>query len=158
MALAPGGISDASGNSSSFGPRSPLDRAAPVLVGFGTSNVGTPGLPEPGDSLQLAFSEPVQGLPAATSLVLADGRRSDTVDIAGVLHVGGSTLGSTGYVVPGKGKTAPASFPATTSVSERTVVVTLTGPCTGACALQPSTGVASLTAAPTLTATAVTLL
>lgn len=77
--------------------------------------------------------------------------RSDTIDIAGVLNPGGSSLGSTGYLVPGKGKTAPASFPASSTVNGQNVVVTLTGPCTGGCDLQPSTGTASLSAAPTLT-------
>jgi prepilin-type N-terminal cleavage/methylation domain-containing protein len=116
--------SKATGNLSSFGPTVVSDGMGPVVVGLTSTNGGTAGKLEPGDTLTLTFSEPVtpSSLPPnlTTTLTVApgSGNADDTLSIIGL---GSIDLGTEG----GYPQNAGIQFAATLQITGNDVKVTV---------------------------------
>jgi len=114
-----------------FGPRAPADAAGPVFVSLADGG-GVDGRPEPGDTLDLRFSEPLSPTwgpsTTVTVTVARQGNQNATITIPSL--VSGSTFdaGGTGYVA--RNQTA-AFTNSTLTVSGSTLRLTLGSACTG---------------------------
>lgn len=119
---------DAAGNRATFAATAPVDRAGPVPVSHVDTNGTTDGRFQDGDSLTVAFSEPIAatwGTSLATTVVLTDDSPRDTVAMASFL-AGTVSLGSNAYI----GASA-ATFAATLSKPTTSSVRVTLGACTG---------------------------
>ena len=88
LAKSASGVRDAAGNQSSFGPTTPLDRAAPILLSAADTNKGggVDGKAEQGDSLTLTFSEAIAaGSIPGTSNVAMTGGAGGELTMPGIL-------------------------------------------------------------------------
>jgi len=118
-------------NAASFGARAPSDAAGPVFVSL-TDGGGVDGKPEPGDTLDLTFSEPLSptwGPSTTVAVTIArQGNQNATITIPSL--VSGSTFdsGSPGYVARNQTATFNNS---TLTVSGPTLRLTLGSACTG---------------------------
>jgi hypothetical protein len=134
------GARDAIGNLGAFAAKSPLDKAKPAALTIADTNGFLDGKAEPGDTLVVTFSEPLAPatVPASTTLTLTDpvGNGNDTMTITGVSN-GARAMGANNYVVLDGGVATFANSPVTLGNGNRTITVTIAGPCVG-------TGCASL--------------
>lgn len=114
-----------------FAPRSPSDGAGPVFTALSDSG-GIDGKPEPGDTLDLGFSEPLSPTWGASTTVTVtlDRHGSHDVDLSVPSLVSGTTFGtgSPGYVAKNQSVTFNNS---TLSVSGPTLRLTLGSACVG---------------------------
>jgi hypothetical protein len=142
MAANAAGARDAAGNLASFGATSPIDGAGPAVIGLSSAVTGTTaGKAEPGDTLSVTLSEPLDPSVSLTSPVtveLADpsGSGSDTIAIPGVFN-GARSTGSNSYVGTNATTADFASSTLALSADRRTITVTIGPACSG-------TGCASL--------------
>jgi hypothetical protein len=118
-------------NAGAFGARAPSDAAGPVFVSLADGG-GTDGRPEPGDTLDLTFSEPLSPTwgPSTTVAVTMTRQGNQNVTITIPSLVSGSTFdsGGSGYVA----KNQTATFNSSTlTVSGPTLRLTLGSACTG---------------------------
>jgi hypothetical protein len=130
---APSGTAEAD-----LGPVAPADLAGPVLMSFTSTNAGTAGRFDPGDTLRLTFSESISpsslpGAPSPSSTVrlIEPGGAPDRLDIAGVVNV--FPLGGLNYLnQPGNssGVARWEDSPVSLASGGSTVVVTI-GPTCG---------------------------
>lgn len=135
LAVAEGGVRDAAGNSSSFPPTAPADRAAPVPVAVVDRNVGTQDRIEPGDSLRITFSEALAptSVPAETTVILSDPGplpAMDTLEVAGLLD-GPLSTGDDRYVRKDYRSASFSASPVTLFLGNRGVGVTVGPACSG---------------------------
>ncbi len=120
-------LDDTTGGLVSFGPAAPDDGAGPVPTGVTSTNSGTAGLMEAGDTLTITFSEDIVGAggPVAVSQQ-DDGTGSDFLDIPGITS-GLVSLGSPDYLhARGKRATFAGS---SWAAAGNTVTVTVAGTC-----------------------------
>lgn len=114
-----------------FAPRSPSDGAGPVFTALSDQG-GVDGKPEPGDTLDLTFSEPLSPTwgTSTTVTVTFDRQGSHDVDLSIPSLVSGTTFstGGTGYATNNRTVTFNNS---TLSVSGSTLRLTLGSACTG---------------------------
>ncbi|MFZ4717947.1 MAG: hypothetical protein ACOYMR_00895 [Ilumatobacteraceae bacterium] len=140
------GVRDAGGNPGSFTATTPIDGARPVATAVVDTNGTTNGLTQPGDTIAITFSEPLDpgSVPASSTLTVSDpvGNGNDTLTISGITS-GARSMGSNNYLSSDGGVAAFAASPLTLSNANRTVTVTVGPMCSG-------TGCAFLTA-PTTT-------
>ncbi len=127
------GIRDSSGNRSSFPATAPTDGAGPVPTAIADTNGTTNGLFQPGDTLAVTFSEPLEpaSVPTASTVTLTDpvGTGNDTLNVTGLTN-GARATGSNGYLTLNGGVASWASTLARSN-GDRTVTVTLGSPCVG---------------------------
>jgi hypothetical protein len=119
-------------NANGFGATPPSDGAGPVFVSLADGNGNTDGKAEPGDTLDMTFSEPLSptwGPSVTVTATLArGGNQPATLAVPSLATVSSFELGSPNYV--GKNKTATFGG-STLSVSGATVRLTLGPNCTG---------------------------
>jgi hypothetical protein len=136
LAASPTGVRDPSGNQSSFPATSPADEASPVPIAVFDTNTNTDGRMEGGDSIYIAFSEPIAlgSIPAFTTVTETDpaGASSDTLTIPGVT-AGAVGTGSNGYVLADNSSATYPTSPVTRPFPQ-VVRVVLGGTC------QPASG------------------
>ncbi len=116
---------------SAFGPLAPSDAAGPVFVSMSDGG-GVDGKPEPGDTLDLVFSEPLSptwGSSTTTVVTItSQGSHNDTISIPSLVSGNVFDMGGTGYVA--KNQTATFNN-STLAVSGATLRLTLGSACTG---------------------------
>lgn len=118
-------------NAAAFGPLAPSDAAGPVFVSLSDGG-GVDGKPEPGDTFDVTFSEPLSptwGPSTTVTVTIArQGNQNATITVPSL--VSGSTFdsGSSGYVA--KNQTATFNN-STLTVSGPTLRLTLGSACTG---------------------------
>lgn len=134
MAANATGVRDAAGNTGSFTPTTPLDKARPAAITITDTNGITDGKIEPGDTVVFTFSEPLTpaSVPASTTVTLTDpvGTGNDTLTMIGVSN-GARTMGANNYVT---NDATSASFTNSTVVlsnANRTMTVTVGPACSG---------------------------
>ena len=159
IALAPAanGPRDAAGNRSTFAARAPTDGARPLPVSVSDTNGATDGRVQPGDTLSVLFSEPMDtsSIPATTTVTLTDpaGAGRDTITIAGLTN-GARSTGANNYVSTNNSTYSFAGSPVSFADGDRTIVVTVGAACAGTCsaiATQTTAANFSFRAATTLT-------
>ena len=125
------------GKAPAFGARAPSDAAGPVFTSLADGG-GVDGRPEPGDTLDLTFSEPLSptwGPSTTVTVTIArQGNQNATVTIPSLVSGSMFDSGSAGYVARNQTATFNNS---TLTVSGPTLRLTLGSACTGC----PSTGV-----------------
>jgi hypothetical protein len=140
---APGGIADPAGNRSSFGPRPPVDLAGPVPVKVGDVSGSVNGRIQPGDKLQLQFSEALLSSSVPASVVVAEvdpaGPGNDLLRLGGIAATDLDT-GSDAYVTLDGGAARFASSPVALSNSDSALTVTVASLCAGACSARAPGG------------------
>ena len=118
-------------NVTAFGPLAPSDAAGPVFVSMSDGG-GVDGKPEPGDTLDLRFSEPLSPTwgPSTTVTVTLDrqGNHNATISIPSLVSGNTFDSGSPGYVAKNQTVTFNSS---TLTVSGSTLRLTLGSACTG---------------------------
>lgn len=133
LAASATGVRDSGLNQASFTARSPVDRAGPAAATVTDTNGNQDGRAAAGDTLVVAFSEPLAAgtVPDTTSLTFADpvGTGSDTLAVAGITS-GARSTGSDVYVTS-DGTTATLPGTVALSADRRTVTVTVGDGCTG---------------------------
>lgn len=93
-------LADTTGTLTSFGPTAPADGAGPVPIALSTTNAGTAGRMEAGDTLAVTFSEDLEAasVPSSTSVShLDDGTGLDFLNATGIT-AGYLSLGSPDYL------------------------------------------------------------
>jgi hypothetical protein len=151
------GVRDAAGNLSSFAATQVTDNAIPLVTSITDTNGATNGKIEPGDTLVVTFSEPLDPatVPSSTTVTLGDpqGNGSDYLDITGITD-GLRNTGTNGYITKNK---QTASFDSTVALSNSNKTITITvGP---ACAGAGCASIGTVAATPNLswlTATTIT--
>ncbi|PLS75484.1 MAG: hypothetical protein CYG61_07095 [Actinobacteria bacterium] len=148
------GIQNQAGQSASFPPTPPLDRAAPVpLVVASTTGGPTAGRIEAGDELSVSFSEPLSALSVPTSTVVSQinvEEGNDQLDIEGVT-AGPLDTGSGGYVVEEGPNLGFSDSTVALSNGGSTLTVVVGATCTDCSGAEPSAGALVFLPAPTLT-------
>jgi hypothetical protein len=118
-------------NAAAFGPLAPSDAAGPVFVSLGDGG-GVDGKPEPGDTLDLTFSEPLSptwGPSTTVTVTIArQGNQDATITVPSLVSGNTFDSGSPGYVA--KNQTATFNN-STLTVSGPTLRLTLGSACTG---------------------------
>jgi hypothetical protein len=118
-------------NGAAFGPLTPSDAAGPVFVSMSDGG-GVDGKPEPGDTLDLTFSEalsPAWGSSTTVTVTIArQGNQNATISIPSLVSGNTFDAGSPGYVA--KNQTATFNN-STLTVSGSTLRLTLGSACTG---------------------------
>jgi hypothetical protein len=142
------GIRDAASNLSSFAATAVTDGAVPIVTSITDTDGATDGKIEPGDTLAITFSEPLDPatVPSSTTLTLGDPRGSgmDYLDLTGVTQ-GPRPTGSNFYIVRNKDV---AIFTSSVALSNgnKTITVTVGPTCTG----DGCTEIGTVTTTPTL--------
>ena len=115
-----------------FGPLSPSDAAGPVFVSLADGGGPVDGKPEPGDTLDLRFSEPLAPTWGSSTTVAVtvdrQGNHNATISIPSLVSGSLFDTGSPGYVA--KNQTATFNN-STLTVSGSTLRLTLGSACTG---------------------------
>jgi len=118
-------------SAAAFGPLAPSDAAGPVFVSMSDGG-GTDGKPEPGDTLDLVFSEPLSptwGTSTTVAVTMSrQGNHNATISIPSLVSGNTFDSGSPGYVARNQTVTFNNS---TLSVSGATLRLTLGSACTG---------------------------
>jgi hypothetical protein len=118
-------------NAAAFGPLAPSDAAGPVFVSMSDGG-GVDGKPEPGDTFNLVFSEPLSptwGTSTSVAVTITrQGNQNATISIPSLVSGNVFDSGSPGYVAKNQTITFNNS---TLSVSGATLQLTLGSACTG---------------------------
>lgn len=128
------GIRDVAANLASFAATAPLDRAGPASVTITDTGGSTEGRIDPGDTLAITFSEPLNTstVPASATVSLTDpiGTGNDTLAITGILN--GERTTTTNAHITLEGTSAAFSDSAVViSNGNRTVTITVGPTCSG---------------------------
>lgn len=127
------GVKDADGNLASFAATAPADKAGPVPTGYATVSGSTRGVPAPGDSITVTFSEPL----APSSLLGSGGTArdplgsgDDTIEVPGLLQ-GLLDTGSGSVISLDGGVATWAGSTLSLMTNDTQVRSTVTGSCSG---------------------------
>jgi hypothetical protein len=128
------GVRDAIGNLTSFAATSVTDGAIPLVTSITDTSGATNGKIEPGDTLVVTFSEPLDPatVPSSTTVTMTDppGGGNDTLDITGITQ-GARTTGTNGYITTNNRSASFASSPVAISNGDKTITVTVGPTCAG---------------------------
>jgi hypothetical protein len=128
------GVRDAAANLTSFAATAVKDGAIPLVTSITDTGGATNGKIEPGDTLVVNFSEPLNPatVPSSSTVTLTDpnGAGNDTLTITGITQ-GARSTGNGGYITTNNSAAPFASSPIALSNGNKTITVTVGPTCSG---------------------------